>query len=262
MDIDYLKSLGEPSFFGLGFLQLKADNITRYHFWHPDLDGSEFANEWHDHRYSFVSSVLIGSITNELVMPEMVDVLSDPSDDTVYDLISVCCAGNPPFDIGKCRVIPIGEFTTYEGGYYNLDHGAFHRTIVTGKCMTQLTRGPVVKDRARVITPNHAGSPFVPAMSSDRMWEIIRDIVGPPSGYHIAKITRGETGEISKIQEELDELIDAHAQGSRVMELVELSDLVGAIQLYLDKYHAGYSLDDLGVMSRITARAFRNGARS
>ena len=31
-------------------------------------------------------------------------------------------------------------------------------------------------------------------------------------GYHITEIKKGELGEISKLQEELDELKDAHAQ--------------------------------------------------
>lgn len=80
-------------------------------------------------------------------------------------------------------------------------------------------------------------------------------------GYHITKIQRGEIGKISKIQEELDELKDAALQGSKVMELVELSDLIGAVEAYLDKRHPGITLKDLEVMAAITKRAFESGAR-
>lgn len=80
-------------------------------------------------------------------------------------------------------------------------------------------------------------------------------------GYHIVQIKKGEIGEISKIREEVDELEDAHNQQSKVMELVELSDLVGAIKLYLRKYHPGIALHDLDVMATITERAFVNGVR-
>jgi len=80
-------------------------------------------------------------------------------------------------------------------------------------------------------------------------------------GYHIAEIERGELGELSKIQEELDELWDARQQGAKIMELVELSDLVGAIKAYLKKHHSSTSFEDLIVMSDITRRAFENGHR-
>ena len=81
-------------------------------------------------------------------------------------------------------------------------------------------------------------------------------------GYHLEPIAKGVLGEISKIEEELAELKDAVKQNSKVMALVELSDLVGAIQLYLGKHHPDTSLEDLLIMSAITSRAFKNGART
>lgn len=80
-------------------------------------------------------------------------------------------------------------------------------------------------------------------------------------GYHIKNINKGVLGEISKIQEELDELKDSKEQGSKIMELVELSDLIGAIEFYLEKYHEGININDLKKMSDITKRAFINGRR-
>jgi hypothetical protein len=83
-------------------------------------------------------------------------------------------------------------------------------------------------------------------------------------GYHLAssKIRKGELGEISKIQEELDELTDAMTQNCRVMALLELSDLIGAIELFLEENFSGFTIEDLLTMQRITKRAFLNGARS
>lgn len=43
------------------------------------------------------------------------------------------------------------------------------------------------------------------------------------------------------------------------MELVELSDIIGAIELYLEKYHS--DIQELIKMSNITKRAFKNGHR-
>jgi hypothetical protein len=81
-------------------------------------------------------------------------------------------------------------------------------------------------------------------------------------GYHITPITKGKLGEISKIKEEVDELMDAELQGCRVMVLLELSDILGAIDLYLENNKYGITLEDLHTMSRITKRAFTNGHRT
>lgn len=80
-------------------------------------------------------------------------------------------------------------------------------------------------------------------------------------GYHLREIPRGTIGESSKILEEVLELQDAEAQEAKIMALVELSDLIGAIALYLEKHHPQTTIDDLIIMSRITRRAFENGRR-
>jgi phosphoribosyl-ATP pyrophosphohydrolase len=80
-------------------------------------------------------------------------------------------------------------------------------------------------------------------------------------GYHKSKIKRGEFGELSKIREEFEELLDANAQGAKIMILCELSDLVGAIEGYTKKYHPGISLSDLVQMSNLTQSAFLDGSR-
>jgi len=79
-------------------------------------------------------------------------------------------------------------------------------------------------------------------------------------GYHLTDIPKGKVGEFSKIEEEVAELKDAITQSSKILELVELSDLYGAIELYLAKYHS-LNMDDLAKMSQITQRAFINGRR-
>lgn len=80
-------------------------------------------------------------------------------------------------------------------------------------------------------------------------------------GYHTRDIAPGVVGELSKIREELDELADAAQQGSKIMELVELADLYGAVELYLEKHHPGVAMEDLKTFSGITRRAFENGHR-
>jgi phosphoribosyl-ATP pyrophosphohydrolase len=84
----------------------------------------------------------------------------------------------------------------------------------------------------------------------------------PLPGYHVRSITPGVLGELSKIQEELDELADAQAQGSKIMMLVEMADLYGALQLYLEQNFSDVTMEDLARFSAITRRAFTNGRRA
>lgn len=80
-------------------------------------------------------------------------------------------------------------------------------------------------------------------------------------GYHKTEITRGEFGELSKIFEELEELVDASDQGVKILALCEVADLVGAIEGYVKKHYPGISFDDVIQMKDCTARAFEDGTR-
>lgn len=55
-------------------------------------------------------------------------------------------------------------------------------------------------------------------------------ITEKPVGYHLTTIEKSEYGTVGKVSEELLELIDAIGQDCKIMMLVELSDLVGAIE--------------------------------
>jgi len=80
-------------------------------------------------------------------------------------------------------------------------------------------------------------------------------------GYHVNEIKKGQLGLSSKIQEELDELIDAEQQGVRILVLCELADIVGAIDCYLKYKFTGMSIQDLIEMSKLTEKAFKDGSR-
>jgi len=81
-------------------------------------------------------------------------------------------------------------------------------------------------------------------------------------GYHLKEIPKGEVGELSKIYEELLEAYEAESQGSALMVLIELSELVGGIDRYLQKHHPTVKLAELIKMSTITQRAFDSGRRA
>lgn len=67
-------------------------------------------------------------------------------------------------------------------------------------------------------------------------------------GYHKFKIEKGVLGQLSKVQEELDEAVDAEYQECKIMIEVELSDLLGALKNYSQK-NFKLSLDDLYSLS-------------
>jgi len=79
-------------------------------------------------------------------------------------------------------------------------------------------------------------------------------------GYHLKPIPKGKLGEFSKIQEEYRELKDAIEQESPVLVLVELSDLLGAIEAYSISKH-GITIQQLLKMTKSTSEAFAEGRR-
>ena len=79
--------------------------------------------------------------------------------------------------------------------------------------------------------------------------------------YHLREIKKGKFGEVSKIQEELDELKDALIQNNQIMVLCELADLYGALAGYLANHYPEFGMIDLQVMSDATKRAFETGTR-
>jgi hypothetical protein len=62
-------------------------------------------------------------------------------------------------------------------------------------------------------------------------------------GFHNRAIPKGVYGELSKIREELEEAEDAEAQGIDLMVLLELADILGAVEGVAKRY--GMTLDQL-----------------
>lgn len=64
------------------------------------------------------------------------------------------------------------------------------------------------------------------------------------SPFHERKVRAGTYGELSKIQEELDEAIDAEEQGIDLLVLIELSDIIGAVAGVAEEKY-GFTLEGL-----------------
>lgn len=78
-------------------------------------------------------------------------------------------------------------------------------------------------------------------------------------GYHLREIQKGILGKPSKIREEVDELEEALEQDNRILALVELSDIYGALKLVA--LSLGTNMQEVVKMSEATERAFMDGSR-
>jgi len=96
-------------------------------------------------------------------------------------------------------------------------------------------------------------------VAEPRFSQVLQDI---PGGYSVRRIPKGEFGELSKIREEVEELDDAMRQEARIMALVELADLYGAMEGFLERHMPGATMKDVQTMSAITRRVFENGYRT
>lgn len=80
-------------------------------------------------------------------------------------------------------------------------------------------------------------------------------------GFHKREIEKGELGELSKIFEEIEEVKDAQSQGQKILLLWELSDVIGAIESYLERHHPNITFEDLKNHSDLNKRCFIDGTR-
>lgn len=74
--------------------------------------------------------------------------------------------------------------------------------------------------------------------------------------WHKRKISKGVYGEFSKIEEEVEEAKDALEQNNNLMYLIELSDILGAIEGIVEKH--GLTLSDLKTFSNKVKESKRN----
>lgn len=79
-------------------------------------------------------------------------------------------------------------------------------------------------------------------------------------GYHARDVKKGEYGKFSKVIEEFEELLDAHDQEDPVLELCEMSDLIGAMDGYAVSNY-GIGIDKLVSFMCKTKQSFKEGKR-
>lgn len=161
-----------PRYFGLGFIQLTL-GTGRYHFYCKDLDPTLDDEEVHNHRYNFRSTVLKGTLENQLFfVNEHVNGGFEVADVTCKPGLS----GMPEIKIESAIIKPISTFVTTEGQSYNMFSETFHRVkALTPYTVTRLARGQYLKETAQVVRIKGAAfvCPFETNIGENECWDWI-----------------------------------------------------------------------------------------
>jgi hypothetical protein len=156
--------------FGVGALQAYLTEGAlieqRVHIWHPSLvrDGIRGFGDCHDHRFSFVSEVLCGTLLNEEW-----EVRPNPGGDwDVYEVENARAAkdrtGSHDGDtrpVSRCFANVATSRNVNAGQSYEFRRGLFHRSSFIGTTVTLVTKFDQQQARARILCPH--GRPLVHA---------------------------------------------------------------------------------------------------
>ena len=176
---DASKSYGsKPYWFGLGFIQLKLNDVSRVHYWCPWIPAPE-REEIHDHRYNFKSTVVAGVLHFELYEP------TPMQRDHVFthELFQTDCApgheGNKDPKAYPVTLEHRGTYDVHAGSSYWFSEKQFHTTEGTRFAITYLEREEKTKQFANVIKPKGApvSCPFAKTLPEDECWSYIEQAI-------------------------------------------------------------------------------------
>lgn len=162
-----------PQYFGLGFIQCKINQYERIHVYHPDLTPIiNIEEEIHNHRYDFLSTILLGNITNKKY-----DFII--SENPTHFLQNESCNENikPVHQENMYgHILLTSENIVKEGESYFMNYNEFH-TFETSKCITYLKRSDYKQELAQVVRPigSNVACPFSKKLSQEQCWSIIDD---------------------------------------------------------------------------------------
>lgn len=170
---------------GLGFLQIKLKGGMRLHVWHPDLPKRscfEHSNI-HDHRFGFVSKVLVGRQANQYyrMVPNRGTGLSEPTHGAYLHEGERSKFGNRPWVLDyTCRLEEAGETQFISAGeQYEVSPYILHSTSPsTPVVVTLMTKTSEHKQGAHSFC-RLGVQPDVDfdrkQWSEDRLWGVVTD---------------------------------------------------------------------------------------
>ena len=101
--MEFIATKDQISLHGLGFLQVKLPGNQRIHVWHPDLPRRKCweSSNIHDHRFGFISRVLVGRQINQLYREVPFAPASDPTHIAYLHEGNRTTFGNRPWKVHK-----------------------------------------------------------------------------------------------------------------------------------------------------------------
>lgn len=166
ISVDYLKKKHQMiHYFGLGFIQIKIDNYLRYHFYSPELP--PITESPHNHRYSFISEILHGTIENTVygLVKGSTHILRNEScsKDSVAEGIKV-----------ETSIKELHTKKYNKGQSYFMPYTVFH-TVKADNCITKLTRSNYRQKYAQVIgiSGKETVCPFSKEIKKEDLWDIV-----------------------------------------------------------------------------------------
>jgi hypothetical protein len=158
-------------YFGLGFIQVKMDETTRYHFYTSKLPAIVSDEEVHNHRYDFRSTILKGEL-NQWTYQFVVG-----SGNYVKERESCSQAEIDPCPVdGRLQYVSSQSLT--KGSIYHIDHRVFHHVAAYMDTITKVVRSDYQKPFAEVIRPKGVKRvcPFSMTVPDSKLWEIVEEM--------------------------------------------------------------------------------------
>jgi len=175
LDIDYLKAHAKKAHaFGLGFFQVKLDDATRVHVWHPGF--KRHREEIHNHKNKFRSTILKGAMVQHVYDFQRAEWGE-------YEMYETDCLANREQPKAICRLDLLNHQEINIGvglpaDKYEIDEHVFHR-IEADMCVTVFVREPATKELAQVVRKVGATSicPLSETMSEADVWAHIAEVL-------------------------------------------------------------------------------------
>lgn len=184
MMADFTPTAETISLHGLGFIQVKLPANRRLHVWHPDLPRRKcyHYSSVHNHRFSFRSTVLIGTQVNRRWGVE----IAHPDENANDRLIShngprSDKGGRLSREVAHCHLHLLGTERWRPGESYLMEQLAYHDTPNDGIVVTlmeKLTEGGI-----HACTVIHRDATFDQdfdrfQLPPDRLWQFVVDALG------------------------------------------------------------------------------------
>ncbi|MEU6670235.1 hypothetical protein [Streptomyces sp. NPDC046727] len=137
------------------------------HLWNPPYSDAEAEDEQiHDHRFSFVSHVVVGTLTSQNFVRDPTGVQFGEYQYIPEKLNDVATVGNYYVNVGTSPLLEADRPSVPQGHSYSLDFAQIHRVLLprTSPTCTLVLRGPRQKNYASVFSNSQKYDPSANAM--------------------------------------------------------------------------------------------------